>query len=112
MTNLDLNRWVGLGSMNVCTAGCLQTSTWGPGTLGQSQQVVKQLSCPYIQSRLPGAAAPWQGWESAWPASCLHAWVPGEEAAHRGRQTLPFALPVSQSTHIFHVQQTVNSPSY
>lgn len=25
---------------------------------------------------------------------------------------LPFTLAVSQSTHIFHVQQTVNSPSY
>lgn len=58
MTNMDLDRWVGLGSMNVYTAGCLQTSTWGPGTLGHSQQVVKQLSCPYIQSGLPGRLLP------------------------------------------------------
>lgn len=33
------------------------------------------------------AAVPWQAWERAWPSSCLSARVPGEEAAHRGRQT-------------------------
>lgn len=58
------------------------------------------------------AAVPWQGWERARPSSCLSARVPGEEAAHRGRRPPPFTLLVSRSTHIFHVQQTVNSPSY
>lgn len=57
MTNMGLGRWVGLGSMNVRTVGCLQTSTWGSGALGPGQQVVKQLSCPYIQSGLPGGCS-------------------------------------------------------
>lgn len=82
---------------------------WDPGAEPAGCQAAE---LPLHSVGAPGTAAPWQGWESAWPASCLPAWVPGEEAAHRGRQTLPFALPVSQSTHIFHVQQTVNSPSY
>lgn len=82
---------------------------WDPGAQPAGCQAAE---LPLHSVGAPGAAAPWQGWESAWPSSRRPAWVPGEEAAHRGRQTLPFALPVSQSTHIFHVQQTVNSPSY
>lgn len=89
LTNVYLGPW--------CWASRLSSTTpSGPPILGRGSWV----------------AAPWQGWESAWPSSCLPARVPGEEAAHCGRQTLPFTLPVSQNTHIFHVQQTVNSPSY
>lgn len=57
---------------------------WDPGAEPAGCQAAE---LPLHSVGAPGTAAPWQGWESAWPASCLPAWVPGEEAAHRGRQT-------------------------
>lgn len=71
MTNKDLGQRVALGSMNVCC--------WvlPPRSLVPGQQVVKQLSCPHTQSGLLAG----MGGRTALPAR-----VPGEKAAHRGRQ--------------------------
>lgn len=104
--NTDLAGWAGIPGPG------LGANRHLPGSPALVQQVVEQAEPPapaWMGSRV---AVPWQGWERARRSSCLSAQVPGEEAAHRGRQTLPFTFLVSQSTHIFHVQQTVNSPSY
>lgn len=92
----------------------LQMSTWGPGAPPAGCQASELHPHPPLLNT-------WLGFlgvcSLAGMGECAALLLPPRPGPWRGgyppqRADSALTLPVSQSTHIFHVQQTVNSPSY